>query len=712
MHSSKRFYRSTRTLALLIAIAALPSSAFAVDIQSDEIVVTAPAIKAGKPKAITQMKSSDTAALLADEPGVSLQTGGGVSSLPVVNGLADDRVLVYVDGMCLTSACANHMNPPMSYVAASSVSSIGVKAGVTPVSLGGDSIAGTIMIQTEPPLFADKGKGIVEAGTFSSYYRSNNHARGVSVSSSVAGSSLSFGVTATHDRANDYVDGHGNRITSTYYESNNLGLTLAARTDNSIWTIKAGHQSIPEQGFVNQWMDMVDNDASFANIDYKGSFGWGKLNARAYWQNTWHEMNSGKDKLTFPLMMPNMPMDTRGINIGYALKTDILVGDTGILRFGNEFHRFTLDDSWPPVQGSSTMSPNTFLNINDGCRDRYVFFAEWESKLDDQLTTVFGVRNEQVRMDTGNVQGYALPTVTNSRTYTDVNAFNGKSHTRNDSNWDITALLRFKPSSTIDYELGFARKTRSPNLYERYAWSSSWWMANGMIGWFGDGNGYVGNLDLKPEVAHTVSFSAELHDRDKQGYELKVTPYYTYVKDFISVEDIGNSTVGTRNILRFVNRDAALYGIDVSGKAALWESDGFGSGQVQGTLGYVRGKNRDTGSSLYHIMPLNLRLTLEQKIAGWTNAVELQLVDKKSNIDPVRYEPVTAGYALLNLRTAYQYKNMRVDLGVMNLFDSYYYLPLGGVNYDQALAPTGRAVSFSPLAGQGRSFNVGITQAF
>ena len=40
-----------------------------------------------------------------------------------------------------------------------------------------------------------------------------------------------------------------------------------------------------------------------------------------------------------------------------------------------------------------------------------------------------------------------------------------------------------------------------------------------MVGWFGDENGYVGNLSLKPEVAHTVSATADWHggDHDRGG---------------------------------------------------------------------------------------------------------------------------------------------------------------------------------------------------
>ena len=66
---------------------------------------------------------ADTAQLLESQPGLSLYGNGGVSSLPVIHGMADDRVRVKVDGMDLISACANHMNPPLSYIDPSNVGS-------------------------------------------------------------------------------------------------------------------------------------------------------------------------------------------------------------------------------------------------------------------------------------------------------------------------------------------------------------------------------------------------------------------------------------------------------------------------------------------------------------------------------------------------------------------------------------------------------------
>src|SRR5690606_12678173 len=81
----------------------------------------------------------DTAQLLRSQPGVSFQTGGGISSLPIIRGMADDRVNVKIDGAQITSSCPNHMNPALSYLDPEKVASIEVLAGITPVSHGGDS---------------------------------------------------------------------------------------------------------------------------------------------------------------------------------------------------------------------------------------------------------------------------------------------------------------------------------------------------------------------------------------------------------------------------------------------------------------------------------------------------------------------------------------------------------------------------------------------
>ncbi len=148
-------------------------------------------------------RTSDTASLLADLPGVSVYGAGGVSSLPVIRGLADDRLRTQVDGMDLVAACPNHMNSPLSYIDPTAVANTDVYAGVTPVSVGGDSIGGSIVVRSADPAFAQPGAHLLkgEAGTF---YRSNGDGWGGNLSGTFATESLSFSYTGAYTQSDNY----------------------------------------------------------------------------------------------------------------------------------------------------------------------------------------------------------------------------------------------------------------------------------------------------------------------------------------------------------------------------------------------------------------------------------------------------------------------------------------------------------------------------
>jgi len=649
---------------------------------------------------------SSTPELLYDVPGVSLQQNGGVAGIPFMHGLGDDRIKVLLNGMTITPACSNHMNAPLSYIDPTNVSTVNVIAGITPVSMGGDSIGGTILLESAPPVFAGPGETLHPEGSISSYFRSNSNSYGGSVSASLATANVSAGYAGSWDYASDYHDGSGTKVTSTYYKTNNQSVTLAAQGGGNLFVVQGGQQYIPGQGFVNQQMDMTKNFGEFLNGRFRREFGWGWLDARAYWHDVRHEMNLGHDKDNFPMPM-FMPMETHGIDLGYSLKAEMSLTKQHVLRVGNEFHRFELNDWWPPVDGTAPwMAPDTFNSINNGRRNRIGTFGEWEARWTPAWTTLLGVRNDTVWMNTGDVHGYSAMYAA------DAVLFNARDRSRTDVNFDVTALVRYEPDTMSTYEAGYARKTRSPNLYERYAWSTNM-MASGMINWFGDGNYYVGNVDLKPEIAHTMSATAGWHDSARKDWEVKVIPYFSYVEDYIGVDELMSVTYGasTFSQLMFANHDARIFGVDVAGGVGIWESASVGSVRLKGIIGYVHGETVNTGKSLYHMMPLNGLLRIDHALNGWGNAVELQAVGRKTAVDPLRREPQTPAYALVNLRTSYQWWKVRLDAGITNLLNKNYDLPLGGVNFDEFLA-SGWTGNISPVKGPGRSFYAAMTVKF
>jgi iron complex outermembrane receptor protein len=694
----------------------------------------------------------DTASLLEGLPGLSLHEAGGVSSLPAIHGLADDRIRIMVDGMDLISACANHMNPPLSYIDPANVQSVKVFAGITPVSLGGDSIAGTIQVDSAAPEFAADGQELLHKGRVGAFYRSNNHAHGINLSATLAGERLSVRYTGSMEEADNYkatrsfkpaglaatsMIAGGNRgwldgdeVGSTYYKAENHALAFALRRDNHLLELRLGFQHIPYQGFPNQRMDMTDNTSQQVNLRYTGQYDWGTLQARAWHEHTRHKMNFGDDKLYWyatmgmPMLpVAGMPMETEGHNTGLKLQGDILLNQRDALRIGAEYQRYRLDDWWDPVANAAPMmGPNVFWNINDGQRDRYAVFGEWEARWDTALTTLFGVRHETVKMDTGKVQGYSstgMMSYGNPANPASIpGAFNAADRSKTDHNLDLTALARYTPNATSSYEAGYAMKTRSPSLYERYAWSTNNSMVMNMNNWYGDGNGYVGNLGLDPEKAHTLSLSGNWHDAAKEDWELVATPYITHVDDYIDAvpcATVGKTcparTDGFVN-LSLANQTARLYGVDISGRVALVKGSGYGSLDGSAVLNYVRGRNLDTHDDLYNIMPPNLKIALQHRLGGWSNTLEMKLVAAKDHVQAVRKELRTAGYGLLNFYSSYAWQHVRLDIGIENLLDKDYDLPLGGAYLGQGATMGTSVLHGTAVPGMGRSAYAALTFDF
>ena len=686
--------------------------------------------------------TNDTASLLRDVPGVNLNNAGGVSSLPSIHGLADDRLRIKLDGMDLISTCPNHMNPPLSYVDPSNIGELKVFAGITPVSVGGDSIGGTIIAETPAPEFASPGEGDLIKGEVGTFYRSNNNAVGANAEATFANEAVSIHYDGSWSKADNYtaardfkdttatgVVGHTlplDEVGSTAYETQNHTLNLALKGESDLLEAKLGYQKMADQLYPNQRMDMLDNKQKRINLGWTHNFNWGDIETRVYRETVDHYMDFGPDKRYWygmlsmmpepgtpcspigPKCASGMPMYSESDTNGISVKSEYNISDSDRVRLGAELQQYHLDDYWPPSGGG--MWPDTFLNINDGERNRAALFTEWESQLNPSWLTLLGVRYERVMTDAGDVHGYNLTPSAPGDQFTEAAAFNALDHKKTDDNVDLSALAKYAQSDNFDIEFGAARKVRSPNLYERYTWST-WGMPAAMNNFVGDGNGYVGDIDLKPEKAYTLSATFDWHAADRD-WEFKATPYYTRVVDYIDAIPTAVWLPDQFNILQYANQSARLYGLDLSGKTLLGRND-WGQWGLKALINYTDGKNLDTGDDLYNIMPLNGRFTLTHKRGGWDDSLEWVLVSRKDQVSDVRNEIETPGYGLLNLRLSHSWKQVRVDFGVENLLDKFYYLPTGGAYTGQGSTMMLNGIPWGiGVPGMGRSVYAGVNLTF
>jgi iron complex outermembrane receptor protein len=726
-------------LLLLTAVEALGADAVILE----PVIVTAPAVETdstdsslGAAESLTNEdlaprrgSTADAGQLLLEIPGIDLQSAGGFSSLPAIHGLSDDRLRIQVDGADLVSACPNHMNAPLSYVAPSRVSAVKVFGAVAPVSVGGDSIGGTIQVSLAEPEFASRDQRYVAHAEAGSYYRSNGNAMGYNLSASAAAPWLSLAYAESSSQSDNYTAGGsfkpvsagreggrllaGNEVgSSAYHGATNRSFGLALRREGHLVQLDLSRQTVDLEGFPNQRMDMTGNDNWLMGLRYTGQFGWGDLVARLGYQDTRHKMDMGPDRYAYG---SGMPMDSKAKNRVASVQGNIFMSERSLVRSGIEYQAYTLYDWWPAVGG--VMGPNDLWNIDYGRRHKVGLFAEWEGHLKDTLVAQVGVRGDRVGTDAAAVQGYdnGLAGAWGS----DAAAFNAKSRRRDDLNWDVTGLLDYSPGARQSYQAGYSRKSRTPNLYQRYAWSTNA-MAALMNNFLGDGNGYVGDVGLAPEIANTVSVAGQWHDPASKRWRVKATGYYTYVQDYLDARrcevgqcsDANAATTTGFVLLQYANQSARHYGWDLSGHVVLAEGKRTGSIEANGVVSYARGTNTATGDNLYNVMPLHGRFQLRYRLGPWSVSPELLAVAKKEDVSRVRNEMQTGAYWLLNLRSSIAWKRLRVDFAVENLLDRLYANPLGGAYLGQGASMTSNGIPWGVVVpGRGRSFmaSVGVS---
>lgn len=687
--------------------------------------------------------TSDTASLLSMLAGVSVNQTGAVSSLPMIRGLSDDRLRIKVDGMDMIAACPNHMNPPLSYMAPSDVGQMTVFAGITPVSVGGDSIGGSIISESKAPEFTDRASFTGEVGGFS---RSNNDASGFNARFTQSSENLYASYSGSYSKGDNYTaasdfktvtatgrPGHSlslDEVGSTAYETQNHNLRLAYKSGDDVFDAQLGYQNMPTQLYPNQRMDLLDNQQIRVNLNWKRETDWGQLQTRLYHEKVEHAMDFGPDRQLWygsnavggavcdPIRFvgdpagtcaSGMPMNSDSKNTGLTFSAEIDLAASGLVRLGTEFQQFSLEDYWEASGGG--MGPGTFQNINNGERNRSAVFAEHELSLADDWLVMYGVRAERVERDADDVRGYSTAMNAMGMQVMEANAFNNADRRHSDTNIDLTLLTRYSLNSQIELELGVAQKVRSANLYEVYPWSS-WMMAASMNNLVGDGNGYVGNLDLDPETARTLSGS--LSWRSESGlHELSVNPYITRVDDYI--DTVAANTMwrtGQYNVLRYQNQQAELKGVDLTLSSRLADN-ASGVWQLVGNLSFIDAENTDTGEGLYNIVPMQGRLSLTHQLAGWDNSLEWVFAGKKDDLSMVRNEAATDSYSLFNLRASHSWQSVRVDLGVENLLDEFYFLPAGGTYVAQGMTMSMNGIPFGiGVPGMGRSLYAGVNYSF
>ncbi|HKK16103.1 MAG TPA: TonB-dependent receptor, partial [Gammaproteobacteria bacterium] len=567
----------------------------------------------------------DSAGLLRHVPGASFNDNGPISGQPQYRGMYGPRMNVRIDNMYVNSGGPNWMDPPLHYMPSSLLESIEVYRGIAPVS-SGSGIGGYIEAKTKSSHFtADKEFSF--HGDMSVTGRSVDEGYSVGGLLSLANRNHRLHVLGDRDDGGDLEFGDG-EISATEHERDIYGFGYAYRTGNHEAGFDYRHQDTGNTGTPSLPLDIAFFDTNIFRGDYKGQLGKVKIEAGLSYSDIEHQMdNFSLRSPTDFFALNGVAVDPRFVNagsdsLGYSLKGTMPFGK-GDLKLGFDGKLDEHDATvFNPDQASFFVT-----NFNDATHDEYSFFAETLQKLNERFDLELGVRYTRVETDAGDVDaivtpgGGIAPPVAMLR-----DRFNAADRSREDDNVDWVARLDYHASDNLTVELGFARKTRSPYYIERYAWIPLEVNAG-----LGDGNNYVGNINLDPEVSHQVELGL---DWQFDRFYFSPRGFYRRVDDYIQGVPVTDSTIitvggvnGDATPLQFANVDAELYGAD-----ANWGIMLSNRWQLDGVISYVRGKRRDIGDNLYRIAPLNANFSLTHHRATWQATLESVFVARQENI--------------------------------------------------------------------------------
>lgn len=643
------------------------------DLLTDTIIVTAS--KADPSEADNQTPPeqiaipADAASIAARTPGGALVQNGALSGQLSYRGLFGERVLGRINGQRFASGGPNAMDPPLHYAPSILIDRIEITRGAAPVSEG-PSLSAAVNAELVGTRFSETGELTANAYA-AGQYRGVDNSYAIGGQVGIATPQWRFGIISSREEGEDY-DYAGGTAVGTSFERQLYGVEGGFRAGEGEFFVEYRRSETDPTGNPPFALDIVYFDTDFIQAGYTGQLTDSlHLDLRMGHVAVRHLMDNQTTRLPAA-----PPMRARAT----FADADTNTGEIA-LRFGSETRNVTIGGDVETIDKDVTITNPTnaaFLleaqpNLSS---ERIGGFAQWRTGL-GAAEFELGARVDRTSQSAGIPQlGAAVPMGPRMLAA----AFAASGREQNDTTFDVVARA-WIPMGEIVPRVTLSRKTRVPSLLERFAWlptEASYGLA--------DGNIYVGNQALEPEVAYTVEAGV---DFASPAVTFRPTIYYRRVDDFIQgapfdgtvgiidtpVEMVANMN-GDPTPLKFSNVDAEFYGLDLDFSVRPAPRV-----VIDGTVNYVRAVRVDIDDDLYRIPPLNGRVSLAYEGDRFTIGGELTGAADQNDASLSNDEEPSEGYVIAGLFGQYRLSDtLTIEAGVENVFDTFYQPHLAGRN--------------------------------
>jgi len=624
------------------------------------IVVTAPMQESPltvvtDPKAPRQpVPASDGADFLKSIPGFSTIRKGGSNGDPMLRGMAGSRLNLLVDGGQIGGGCPSRMDPPTAYISPQLYDRVTVIKGPQTVLYGPGNSAGTVLFERDFKRYT-KTEASLEGSLLGGSAGRNDQMIDVRAGTS----DVYMNISANHTHAQDYEDGDGNRVHSSWDRWNADTAVGWTPDDNTHVELSAG-KGDGQAAYAFSGMDGAQflRESAGLKIEHDRSDAvFSRIEAQLYYNYTDHVMDNYTLRHPDPSSM--MPM---------AMASDVDRKTVG----GRVIGTFDWSEAWKlqvGIDGSSSvhtsrmggppggMLPDyrTQPRVRDARMDMLGAFGELNWNVAERERWVAGAR-----VDRAQTRGYDLPDNTTTTGMGSMMNTGGMGSTRHTVDASRSQTL---PSGFVRYErdlsaapatfyAGIGHVERFPDYWELFGGHADKTLAS--------------FEQLKPEKTTQLDIGLQYHDSKLKAW---ISGYAGVVNDFILMDyGTGMGTGKARNV------DARIAGAEAGFVYSLserWKADA--------TLAWTWGENRTEHRPLPQMPPLEARFGLTYDTGVWSvgglwrlAAAQNRVAVGEGNIVGQDLGP-SAGFGVFSLNGGYRIdRRTTLSAGIDNLFDKTY----------------------------------------
>ncbi len=292
--------------------------------------------------------------------GLDMVSRANFAKEPVIRGLRDGRVNVMIDGMRMTPACVDGMDPITAYVESGNLQSIEISRGQEAHPIASTAPGGSVNFAMARPALNSGFSGSAESG-----YHSVSHQH-------LLQSALSFGderwavrLSGTYRHAGDLMAGNRSRIEGSGFEKGNFFSSLLFKpNEHHEFSLRYIGDFAGKIGYPKLLMDTRRADAHIAGLEHtwtQPSQRIHSITTNIYMNRVEHRMDDYDRDVTVREVMPDMFMPMYGETQTSGITTE--------LKASSGSHLISLKlDAWS-VDAFANM---TMEHLNPGVSDMYL----------------------------------------------------------------------------------------------------------------------------------------------------------------------------------------------------------------------------------------------------------------------------------------------------------------------------------------------------